>query len=286
MILLAATILVPDISNLAGLVLAPLAGVVGGLLGGASAWSNVLARRVGIVVGMLASVLVVNLAVGVTPPSWVAGGVPLRYLIDPFLAGLAAALIAVAILRVQGADPATDREGQGNPKSDTTGRLAVFMSYRRADSMETTGRLFDRLKGSPVIASVFRDIDSVPLGADFRQHIEEMIGKCDVGLVIIGPTWLAVRDNVGSFRLASKGDHVRQEIEAMLSVGVGVIPVLIGEAPMPMAAELPPTIKALAFKNALRVRPDPDFHRDVDKLVEGMKQFVGARGRRAASSTD
>jgi len=47
----------------------------------------------------------------------------------------------------------------------------ITISYRRDDSMDITGRIFDRLTSRYGRETVFRDIDSIPPGLDFsRTH--------------------------------------------------------------------------------------------------------------------
>ncbi len=41
---------------------------------------------------------------------------------------------------------------------------------------------------------------------------------------------------------------------------------------MPSADELPLNLRELAFKNAITVRDDPDFHKDVDKLIDSIQR--------------
>ena len=48
----------------------------------------------------------------------------------------------------------------------------ITISYRRDDSMDITGRIFDRLTSRYGREAVFRDIDSIPPGRDFREHIQ------------------------------------------------------------------------------------------------------------------
>jgi len=33
------------------------------------------------------------------------------------------------------------------------------------------------------------DIDAIPVGRDFRDHIQIFIGRCHVVLAVIGPKW-------------------------------------------------------------------------------------------------
>jgi hypothetical protein len=68
----------------------------------------------------------------------------------------------------------------------------ITISYRRDDSGVITGRIFDRLAAHYGRDSVFRDIDSIPPGADFRQHINRVLDESDMLLAIVGPRWLGL----------------------------------------------------------------------------------------------
>lgn len=39
------------------------------------------------------------------------------------------------------------------------------------------------------------DIDSIPFGVDFRQHIQNAIHECDLLLALIGESWLEISKN-------------------------------------------------------------------------------------------
>jgi hypothetical protein len=66
-------------------------------------------------------------------------------------------------------------------------RLSI--SYRRSDSEAITGRIFDRLIRHYGRKSVFRDVDNVPVGVDFRSHIQDVLQQSDVLLAVVGPNW-------------------------------------------------------------------------------------------------
>ena len=61
----------------------------------------------------------------------------------------------------------------------------ITISYRRDDSMDITGRIFDRLTSRYGRETVFRDIDSIPPGLDFREHIQASIEDSDVLMVVV-----------------------------------------------------------------------------------------------------
>jgi formylglycine-generating enzyme required for sulfatase activity len=158
---------------------------------------------------------------------------------------------------------------------------SIFISYRREDSRHQTGRLYDRLVAHFGSEHVFKDVDSIPLGSDFREVLTERVAGCDVFLAVIGDTWLSIAGKSGNRRLDDPGDSVRIEIEAALSRKIPVIPVLVGNSSVPPAEELPESLRGLSFRNGLPVRPDPDFHHDMDRLIRGIEDGVSALRERS-----
>ncbi len=145
----------------------------------------------------------------------------------------------------------------------------IFISYRRTDSMAYTGRIYDRLVTAFGVKNVFKDVDDIPPGMDFRDVLDNALNASDIVLVIIGPQWLLTTDDYGKRRLLDPQDFVRLEVEAALKRDdVLVIPVLVNNAPMPSAESLPPTLKDLAYRNSIVVRNDPDFNRDIGQLTD------------------
>lgn len=148
----------------------------------------------------------------------------------------------------------------------------IFISYRRADSGMFTGRIHDQLKASFGANNVFRDMYNIPAGSDFRSVINEAVGSTDVCLVIIGHQWLTVTDAQGKRRLDDPNDFVRIEVESALkNPRTRVIPVLVDNAVMPVADELPASLAELAYRNAVKVRTDPDFPHDMGILIRQLK---------------
>jgi hypothetical protein len=146
----------------------------------------------------------------------------------------------------------------------------IFISYRRSDSQDVTGRIYDRLVGKFTPKQVFKDVDNIPLGVSFAMHIQQMIGKANVALVIIGPSWLTATDEQGRRRLDDPGDFVRVEVESALRAGMPVVPVLVANAAMPKVSELPKSMQKLVARNGIAVRPDPDFNNDIARLFSGI----------------
>src|SRR5215470_4230485 len=128
----------------------------------------------------------------------------------------------------------------------------ITISYRREDSMDITGRIFDRLTSRYGRETVFRDIDNVPPGLDFREHIRASIEESDVLMVVVGPRWMGSGRH-GQPRIRSETDYVRVEVEAALDRHIPVIPLLVGGADMPEPGQLPESIRDLAYRNAVEI---------------------------------
>ena len=59
-----------------------------------------------------------------------------------------------------------------------------------------------------------------------------------------------------------------------LVLDVTVIPLLVRGASMPSEKELPASLMKLAFRNGTQIRSDPDFHRDMDRVIAALKGYV------------
>src|SRR5262249_49759992 len=95
-------------------------------------------------------------------------------------------------------------------------------------------------------ATLFMDVDAIPLGTNFSKVLHEEVAKCGVLLAVIGPDWSDARDEHGNRRLDDPNDFVRIEIAAALQRNIPVIPVLLEGARIPKADELPEDLKELA----------------------------------------
>lgn len=155
--------------------------------------------------------------------------------------------------------------------ASTKGR--VFISYRRSDSADVTGRIHDRLVAHFGEGNVFQDVEDIPLGMDFAENVLDVMGKCDAVLAIIGDKWLTAVDDKGGRRLDRPNDYVRTEIESALGRKIPLIPVLVRGAEMPTAEALPDSLRKLATRNAIHVRPNPDFRPDMTRLIEGLEEL-------------
>ena len=149
-----------------------------------------------------------------------------------------------------------------------------FVSYRRHDSADAAGRIYDRLVAQYGHEGVFKDVDNIPLGADFRQVISDAVGSCAVLLAVIGRDWLTASNERGDRRLDDPSDFVRIEIETALQRTIPVIPLLVRDASIPPEDALPDSLRDLVYRNGIRIRSDPDFHHDMDRLIAALDEVM------------
>jgi len=150
----------------------------------------------------------------------------------------------------------------------------IFISYRRDDAAYVTCHINDLLRREFGNASVFTDVDNIALGVDFRTVLDETVSQCQVFLAVIGDEWLTIRDQEGELRLQDPADFVRIEIESALKRNIPIIPLLVAGTRMPAAEELPGSLKDLAFRNGIQIRPAPDFGADMDRLIRHLRRLL------------
>jgi hypothetical protein len=152
----------------------------------------------------------------------------------------------------------------------------IFISYRRDDAGGYAGRLCDRLTARFGDDHVFMDIEDIQPGQNFVHSIESTIGRCDVVAAVIGPRWLEMLAQ----RAQAENDFVRHEIATALARPITVIPVLVGGARMPEAAQLPPELSELSRLQAVEIRDDR-FDDDMARLADALTA-TRARARSGA----
>jgi anti-anti-sigma factor len=150
--------------------------------------------------------------------------------------------------------------------------MRVFISYRRQDTAPLVDRLYQTLTQAFGAANVFRDLDSIQLGTDFRDAVRHAIDKAEVTLAVIGPHWVGFLSE-GKRRLDEPNDLVRLEVEAALKGGKFVVPLLAPGGVIPAAGELPESLRDLAYRNGMPLRNDPDFTPDTARLIKSLREL-------------
>lgn len=160
----------------------------------------------------------------------------------------------------------------------------IFISYRRDDAGYVASIVRDHLESEFGAGSVFMDIDSIPLGVDFRQHLADAVAGCDVLIALIGETWAGTLPGGTQRRLDDPRDFVRIEIETALKRGIPVVPVLIDKAQPPADSTLPPGLRELAFRNAAELRAGRDLQAHLQTLTRGLHAHLGGGSGRKGTA--
>ncbi len=149
-----------------------------------------------------------------------------------------------------------------------SGKFNIFISYRRKDSSGYSLALNERLNQAFGDENVFMDLDDIPHGSDFVEHIEKVLSKAHVMLVMISENWINASNDKGR-RLDDPNDFVRLEVATALKRSIRVIPVLLKNAKMPSEEELPDVLKKLSRRNAIKIHDD-QFEASIEKLINAI----------------
>ncbi len=165
----------------------------------------------------------------------------------------------------EGARAASRAEGamaQARPRGSK-----IFISYRRNDTEDIAWHLVERLENEFGKEDIYFDVDAIPFGVDFRQHIEQALSQCAVVLAVIGPDWMSGKTQAA----AGETDYVQFEIETAFQYRVPVIPVLSGAVAMPPPDQIPEPIRAIHKLNAATLSLGRDFRTGMDRLVTSIR---------------
>lgn len=145
------------------------------------------------------------------------------------------------------------------------------MSYRQSDSEHLIGRVYDALKNHFGEQAIFQDKSSIPIGYDYTEYLNQMIGSCRVLIVVIGPDWLKELEK----RQSKTGkDWVHTEIKTALERRIQIIPLLVGGAELPNFEDLPEDIQRLTLYTGTAARTDPDFTQDMIRLIKAIENHL------------
>jgi hypothetical protein len=172
-------------------------------------------------------------------------------------------------------EPAAEAAPEPVPVPQAAGETSsgIFISYRRQDEPNFAGRLYDRLAGHFGRDAVFMDVDTIDLGVDFAEVIDQSLARCRVMIVVIGSAWLGALDEDGDRRLDNPDDYVRLEIERALASDTRVIPVLVEGATIPKSTQLPPSLASLSRRNGIAMA-HASFTSDASRLIDTLDRIL------------
>ncbi|MFD4636496.1 NB-ARC domain-containing protein [Lentzea sp. NPDC058436] len=146
----------------------------------------------------------------------------------------------------------------------------IFINYRTADAAHGAAACYELLAAQFGADRVFRDCISMTPGQDYPSAINTALEQVQVLVAIIGPRWLAT-DASGNQLIDNPRDWVRREIARALDREILVIPLLLDEASLPSADDLPPDVAGLTRRQVARVRHQllgPDVRRLADNIAQ------------------
>jgi len=151
-------------------------------------------------------------------------------------------------------------------------RREIFICYRRNDTGAYAGRLNDALSNEFGEDNVFFDRGgAIDGGDDWKKVIDERLESCAALLVLIGINWQTAR-------LADPEDLVRREISSALARGVRVIPILVNDASLPSAADLPEEIRPVLDRQIMEMT-DRHWRTDYERLAKSIRREIARRRR-------
>lgn len=146
--------------------------------------------------------------------------------------------------------------------------MAIFVSYRRADSGEIVGRIYDHLVRTFGAERVFVDVNTIGGGEDFVPRLRAALDQSSVVLAVIGPKWL---EHDGA-----TPDFVLSEIAYALGVPRKlVVPVLVKLDTLPPKHALPLEVQPLLGRHFVKIDTDDGFEDDVKRLIRYLRPRVG-----------
>jgi hypothetical protein len=153
--------------------------------------------------------------------------------------------------------------------------IDIVVNYRTSDEPLAAFLIDQALTARLGNDHVFRDHRAIRVGAEFPAEIWSAIQECRVLVAVIGTRWLD-RDDGGNRRIDDPTDYVRREIAEALRRDVAVVPVLVGDATLPDATELPSDVEDLPLRQfrTLRFR---GAEQDVERLADELVALIGAK---------
>ncbi len=140
----------------------------------------------------------------------------------------------------------------------------IFICHRANDVPDVAGRLCDLLRkefGDPYV------VYPLGLGSTLSTPHDEFIGRLedtDALVLLIGRHW-------NPSALGDQADGVRLCLEVAIGLSIPVIPVFVNNSAAPDERQLPASLRELAFRNGIQLRRDPDFRRDLGKIVKAIR---------------
>ncbi len=157
----------------------------------------------------------------------------------------------------------------------------ILIVHRRDDSESAAGRLLDGLSTAMPDTIVLSNLEAFATRPDKSKALAKVLAQTSVMVVVIGRSWLTLRDTEERPRLDAPDDIIRTTIETALAAHLPVVPVLVQGSILPIASELPPAMTALAERHPIELRHvkwGDDFERLLERIETALADLSAARG--------
>lgn len=137
----------------------------------------------------------------------------------------------------------------------------IFISYSREGGQADALNLYQNLVQVLGEGSVFFDVskNAMEAGRSWKDSVRESLAGCDTLVLVLDPGMAA--------RLAEPGSAIVFEVEAAAEAGVPIASIRVGDAELPPASTLPPSLRDLPEWHSLVVHSDAAVS-DVERIVE------------------
>lgn len=152
----------------------------------------------------------------------------------------------------------------------------IFINYRRDEHQREARYLTLALEAHFGGKRIFLDVYGIEVGDQWLETLEKQVAACDAMVVLIGESWLDLKDSVGYRRLDNPTDFVRFQIAQALQRNIPVLPVLLHGAPMPRMNELPSDLMALTLFQAMPLRIE-SIGLDAEAIARRLKVILAQR---------
>jgi hypothetical protein len=157
---------------------------------------------------------------------------------------------------------------------DTEQPPKIFISHRHSDTQSDCRSLKTELSGVFGEENIFFDIESLMLGTRFGKVIEKTLAVSKIILVAIGPEWAGPKLQNGLPRLFDENDWVRKEVsKALNQSNTWVIPILMKNASLPKADDLPDDLKSLLEIHSFEIS-NTRWVYDVSRLISHLEKLI------------
>ncbi len=181
--------------------------------------------------------------------------------------------VATSLLDLRTVDKRSSRTAIKTRKLHEDGVIVarkIFINYRRDDAAANALSIAQYLENAFGAENVFIDVDRLRPGETFPGVLASRLAACEVMLAIIGPSWLVENPATGQPRINDPNDWVRMELEAAINSNIRIIPVLVGDARIPDSKDLPKSLQALLYRQAVRLTVS-GFRYEMAGLVDDLR---------------